>query len=999
MNESGTQTRPPEPLILEAPTHSQRPGKPTPVLAPRPRRISAWLPALAGVAGLSLAIVMWQLLVRAESEQIRYLSETHARSAAAKLGGSLQALAAPLAGVAQRQGSALRQDRPWDITLTGLVAAMWVEPGGRVGWVTPRDGNEALVNSELAAGETDRSALMRAEETGRPSVTSEIALPQGGPGFRLVIPVRAAGRSEGFLVGVFSTAAIYSLVFKDDLAEHWIITVFQDGRELWRNGAASDVGPPAESEAKALGSTFRVRAAAGPEILSRLQSRLPVVVLATGVVIALLLAASLHLAQAARRRAAEAQESRQHYQALAESLPHLVWTCLSDGRCDYLSRQWVEYTGRPAEEQLGDGWAEQVHPDDRADVQAAWARATERRETYDLEFRIRRADGVFRWFKTRAVPLRDSAGLVVKWFGSNTDVEDYKQAQQKLQSQLARLGLLDQTARAIGERQDLQSILQVVLGTLEDHLPIDFGVIATHEEGGSALEVICVGAKSRTLALEMDLPERSRISDEKSLARCMQGELTHEPDTRLVDLPFAKRLAQAGLYSLVMSPLVVEGRTFGVLIAARRGAGAFSSGDCEFLNGLSGHVALAAHQAKLHGALEHAYEDLRQTQQAVMQQERLRALGEMASGIAHDINNAISPVALYTESLLEKEPGLSDRARGYLEIIQRAIQDVAHTVGRMREFYRHREAHVPLAPVDLNVLIQQVAALTRARWNDMPQERGTVINFTTDLQPRLPAVMGVESEIRDALVNLVFNAIDAMPRGGTLTLRTKSSKTGEPPRGSTESVVYVEVSDTGVGMDEITRRRCLEPFFSTKGDRGTGLGLAMVYGMVQRHGGEIDLESAPGTGTTIRLILPVAAAAAAPVDRTAPRGVATPRLRLLVVDDDPLVLEALQDTLEAEGHAVVVANQGQAGIDTFLAAQGRGESFQAVFTDLGMPQVDGRRVARAVKAASPSTPVFLLTGWGQRLLAEGDIPDGVDRVLSKPPKIAQLRQALADHFG
>jgi PAS domain S-box-containing protein len=1077
---------------------------------------------------------MWQMLVRAEGEQITYMSEARARAAATKLGRSLQALAAPLAGIAQRQGAVLRKDRPWDIQLTGLRAALWAEPSGRVGWVTPRVGNEDLVSADLAANETDWSALQRAGETGRPTLTREVALPRGGSGFRLVVPVLVGGRLEGFLVGVFSTAAIYPLLFEDDVEEHWTLSVLQDDRELWRSGAPVEGSGTAESQAKALDSTFRVRTAAGPEILARLRSPLPGVVLAAGAVIALLLAAALHFAQAARRRAEEAQESeaalrgseerlrstvdaaldaviamdaegrvvswnpraqaifgwaeeeaigrtvadlviparyrddhtrglrkfletgegpvigrrvelsatrrdgsefpvelaitaikkgnaplfvgfladiserkraeeelresRAHYQALAESLPHMVWTCLPDGRCDYLSRQWVEYTGRPEDEQLGGGWMSQVHPDERARVQAAWAVARDNGETYDVEFRIRRSDSIFRWFKTRAVPLRDSAGLIVKWFGSTTDVEDYKRSQQNLQSQLARLNLLDQTARSIGERLDLQSILQVVIGTLEDQLPIDFGAVGVSDDALEALDVICVGAKSGPLAMEMALPERSHVSiAQNGFTRCLQGELVHVPDTERVEFPFTQRLARTGLHSLVMAPLMVEGRMFGVLIAARRETSGFSSGDCEFLRGLSTHVALAAHQAQLHGALEHAYDDLRQTQQTVMQQERLRALGQMASGIAHDINNAISPVALYTESLLETEPGLSARARGYLEVIQRAILDVAQTVARMREFYRKREPQMTLAPVDLNLLIHQVVDLTRARWNDMPQERGIVVKLATELQPGLPSVMGVEGEFRDALVNLVFNAIDAMPEGGTLTLRTQTLK-ADSRRGAAP-MVCVDVEDTGVGMEEGTRRRCLEPFFTTKGDRGTGLGLAMVYGMIQRHRGEIDIESTPGAGTTIRLTLPTPTDATETKDLGGPRVVAVSGLRILVVDDDPLVLKALQEALEGEGHIVVAENRGQAGIDAFLAAQRRGEAFQVVITDLGMPQIDGRRVASAVKSASPSTPVLLLTGWGQRLEAEGDLPEHVDRVLSKPPKIRDLRQALLEYAG
>ncbi len=212
---------------------------------------------------------------------------------------------------------------------------------------------------------------------------------------------------------------------------------------------------------------------------------------------------------------------------------------------------------------------------------------------------------------------------------------------------------------------------------------------------------------------------------------------------------------------------------FGVLVAARRAAHSFSSGECEFLRQLSEHVALAAHQAQLYGALQQAYDDLRQTQQAVMQQERLRALGQMASGIAHDINNAISPVALYTESLLETETDLSPQGRAATwKSIQRAIDDVAATVARMREFYRQREPQLALAPVDVNLLVQQVLDLTRARWSDMPQQRGIVIDLRTELAADLPHDHGRESEIREALTNLVFNAVDAMPEGGTLTLRT-----------------------------------------------------------------------------------------------------------------------------------------------------------------------------------------------------------------------------------
>jgi signal transduction histidine kinase/ActR/RegA family two-component response regulator/HAMP domain-containing protein len=567
-----------------------------------------------------------------------------------------------------------------------------------------------------------------------------------------------------------------------------------------------------------------------------------------------------------------------------------------------------------------------------------------------------------------------------------------EQAEQRVRQQLEHMNLLDQITRSIGERLDLNSIFQVVVRTLEDSLPVDFCCVALHDAGTDTLRIERIGVKSAPLAQMLTLDEQTSVSiDNNGLSRCMRGDLVYEPDIATVRFPFPERLAGGGLRSLVLAPLRSESRVFGVLVAARREAQNFSSIECEFLRQLSEHIALGAGLAQLHGALQQAYDDLRQTQQVVMQEERLRALGQMASGIAHDINNALSPVSLYTESLLETEANLSPRARGYLETILRAVEDVAQTVARMREFYRKRESQLTLSPVDVNQLAQQVLDLTRARWSDMPLQKGHVINTKIELAPGLPSVMGVESEIREALTNLVFNAVDAMPEGGTLTLRTRLIDIGETKNGG----VAIEIADDGAGMDEETRRRCMEPFFTTKGERGTGLGLAMVFGMVQRHSAELELDSAPGQGTTARLVFTLPAtiltAAAAPATAAKPAS----RLHLLLVDDDPVLLKSLRDALETDGHSVTTATGGKEGIETFQASVGHAKPFAAVITDLGMPYVDGRKVAVAIKEASAETPVILLTGWGQRLIADNDIPSGVDRVLSKPPKLREVREALA----
>lgn len=580
----------------------------------------------------------------------------------------------------------------------------------------------------------------------------------------------------------------------------------------------------------------------------------------------------------------------------------------------------------------------------------------------------------------------------VTYCGFITDITERKQARDKLQTQLVRLDLLHRITRAIGERQDLRSVFQVVIRRLEDNLPIDFGCIGLYDSTQQILTVTSVGIHSRALALELALTELARIPiDGNGLGRCVSGALVYEPDIAASAFPLPRRLVSGGLHAVVFAPLLAEGKVVGVLIAARRAPNSFESGDCEFLRQLGEHVGLAAHQVQLYDALQRSYEDLRHSQQSVLQQERLRALGQIASGVAHDINNAISPVSIYADSLLEREPGLSDRTRQFLTVIQQCIHDVAQTVNRMRDFYRKREPQGTLAGVDLNHVVQGVIELTRGRWRDLPQERGAVIDVRTDLATPLPQILGAENEIRDALTNLVLNAVDAMPEGGTLTLRTRL---GQPQPAL--PVVYLEVSDTGVGMDEQTRRHCLEPFFTTKGERGTGMGLAMVYGMVERHSAELEIDSAPGQGTTLRIIFRMSEAVVDPTGQYPALQLRVPPQRILIVDDDPLIIESLSETLRTDGHHVTAADGGQAGIDAFLAAQHRGEPFTAVITDLGMPYIDGRRVAAAVKAAAPAVPVILLTGWGQRLSAENDIPLHVDRVLNKPPRLRELRLTLVE---
>jgi signal transduction histidine kinase/uncharacterized membrane protein affecting hemolysin expression/ActR/RegA family two-component response regulator len=573
------------------------------------------------------------------------------------------------------------------------------------------------------------------------------------------------------------------------------------------------------------------------------------------------------------------------------------------------------------------------------------------------------------------------------------EIAERKRTESALKQQFVRISLLNQITQAISDRQNTDSILHVVLRQLEYHTGLDLGMVALFDAGTQILDVAALRVKNSLIAEKFDLREGSALSlAETGFQLCEKGQTVYFADTIKGTVSFVEKLAAAGWRSAVAVPLMVEEKLFGVLVSARLKPDSFGSGDCEFLRMLSEHVALAAHQARLHKDLENAYNELRQTQATVLQQERLKALGQMASGIAHDVNNALSPVVGFSDIILQGDFGLNPAGKKYLKYIRTAGEDIAHIVARLREFYRAREDNESLHELNLNALIEQVVDMTRPRWRDIPQSNGITIEIRTDLASDVPQLIGIESEIREALTNLALNAVDAMPNGGKITLRTRvlrHENGGTHPR-----QVAVEISDTGTGMDKETRKRCLEPFFSTKGKRGTGLGLAMVYGVMERHEGTIEIQSELGKGTTFRLIFPIRAKVCENNTEEENNVVIEP-LQILCIDDEPLLRELIREILEHDGHEVEVCDSGQSGLDEFRLARERGRPFDVVITDLGMPYLDGRQVTRALKQESPTTPVVMLTGWGAFMKEDGNTPEQVDGIVSKPPRSRELRAILS----
>jgi PAS domain S-box-containing protein len=372
--------------------------------------------------------------------------------------------------------------------------------------------------------------------------------------------------------------------------------------------------------------------------------------------------------------------------------------------------------------------------------------------------------------------------------------------------------------------------------------------------------------------------------------------------------------------------------------------------------------------------------ELRETQQQVIQQERLGALGTMASGIAHDFNNSLTAILGGSELLLHQPGSLDNKetARSYLELMNTAAQDARSVVNRLRDFYRHREKNEAFEPVDLNKLVKEAISLTQPKWKTEAEVQGVSVNVHTDLQV-VPLITGNASELRQVLTNLIFNAVDAMPRSGTITIHTYHD----------DRYVVLEIRDTGTGMTQEVRRRCLDPFFTTKGEHGTGLGLSMVYGIIQRHQGTVDIETEVGNGTTFIIRLPVQTAQPQSEPKPQPVDVVQ-HLHVLVVDDEAVVRKIIGDYLKIDGHIVEAANSGRDALEKF-----RNSRFDLVLLDRAMPDMSGDQVAAAIKFTNPAMPVIMLTGFGSMMDAADEKPMGVDFIVGKPVTINALRDALS----
>ncbi|GBD35492.1 Sensor kinase CckA [bacterium HR36] len=450
---------------------------------------------------------------------------------------------------------------------------------------------------------------------------------------------------------------------------------------------------------------------------------------------------------------------------------------------------------------------------------------------------------------------------------------------------------------------------------------------------------------------------------------------------RLAEQPWEllRHWASQGFHACAAVPLFVGQEKVGILILLSRRLAGLTQEQVHLaatIGELLGPI-IACH--RLNERLSQAYAQLQKAQQQLANAEKMRALGELASGMAHDFNNALCGTLGFLELAL-KDPQLPPPVEELLRMARTCALDAAATVRRVQDFARWDRGLQNAELVQVNDLVRHVVELTRPRWHNAARADSRIIEVALDLQAQVP-IMGNPAELREVLTNLVLNAVDAMPRGGRIHIATTNDTNN----------VWLTVSDTGVGMAPEIQQRIFEPFFTTKKERGTGLGLSISYAIIQRHGGQISVSSELGKGSTFTIRLPAVRNAPAseqsaghPPAQTLPRA-----LRVLVIDDEPHVLSFLRQCLLHLGHHPDTESDPEQALEQF-----RRQPYDLVITDLGMPKLDGKQVAARIHELAPEVPVILLTGWGEQYQHSQECPPSVRQVLAKPVTVEQLAQVL-----
>ncbi len=590
---------------------------------------------------------------------------------------------------------------------------------------------------------------------------------------------------------------------------------------------------------------------------------------------------------------------------------------------------------------------------------------------HELDARVRGWDGA----GVSAAAREQALGALARWpwlgsgMGAVPDVPLEVQLQHEI-GQREKFAALLTVSRAVVNTLDLKTILSTIAKQIRQVITTDECTVFLYDDREKVLLPAVCDAQSyveQMLAVRLKLGEGIT----GTVALTGRGEIVNdaESDPRALTVPDTPPEQSA----LLCVPLKSREHVLGVITLSRIGPRGFQEEDLELATLFAGQCSAAIANARLYENMKRAYDELRSTQAQLVQSAKLNALGEMAGGVAHDFNNILAAILGRTQLLMQTVA--DPEMRRQLSVVEQAALDGAQTVRRVQEFTRVRQDE-RFETLDVNRVLYGVVELTRPAWEAGAKRRGVVVNVHLDLRAS-QSIAGAASELREVFTNMVLNAVDAMPGGGDLWVSSADD----------DSVVRVQVRDTGVGMDHETRARIFDPFFTTKEVKGTGLGLSVAYGIVTRHHGRIEVHSSPGNGTQFTLEFPVGSV---PVELgPLVDGRAPTALRVLVVDDEEAVLYVLAEMLRGTGHFVTTALGGPAAIDVL-----REQKFDVVFTDLGMPDVNGWDLASLVKARHAECAVVLVSGWGFQLEEDAAHSRGVDLVMAKPFSFTDVESAL-----
>ncbi|MDQ2104067.1 hybrid sensor histidine kinase/response regulator [Azospirillum isscasi] len=670
------------------------------------------------------------------------------------------------------------------------------------------------------------------------------------------------------------------------------------------------------------------------------------------------------------RRATEIalRDSEAKFRAIAESMPQLVWSALPDGIPDYYNPHWYAYTGTRAETMTGTAWMEVVHPDERARTGALWIGAVRSGSAYEAEYRLRGADGRYRWFLGRAVPLRDGDGRITRWFGTCTDIDDAVRARAALAD--AREDLERQVAERTAE---LVSANRRLLAEVAERQRAQAGLSALYAK--TPVPLLSLDAEGRLLSVSdrwlefMGYEARGQVLG-RHITEFMPLDVARKhQDDRWPDL-LRREAFQDMPYRLVKR----SGEVADVLVSAR----IERDGRGNFLRTMAAVVDVSA-RLRAEAERERAEEALRHSQ-------KMDALGQLTGGIAHDFNNLLTAISGNLDLLLSRLD-TAERAdlRDYATHAKVGATRAAGLTQRLLAFARRQ----PLRPdaTEPGALVQGMEDLLR-------RTVGEQVSIATDCPPDVWPAWCDSNQLEIALLNLVVNARDAMPDGGRITITaanahlTDADVAGDAAGAAPGDYVLLTVADTGMGMPPDVIKRAFDPFFTTKPiGQGTGLGLSQVYGFVSQSRGLVRIESEAGRGAAVRLYLPRSAgaegaglppgAAAAPArDETADETAGT----VLIVEDEALVRMVAVQALEDAGLEVVEASDGTEALELLDS----GLRADLVVTDVGLPGMNGRQLAEAVRERRPDLGVLFMTGYAYDATHGTGILEPGCEVLQKP---------------